>query len=100
VNALLDFKKYMDKLGADFTPAKSGQNASYQLGKYLHVQVTSDQSQSEAGLIAVQLSLRKDSFYFPLGDCWNIGANGLLEKMENILREYNLQYDIVLRACW
>ena len=100
MNEFNNFKKYMSKLGAVYTPKKDNICANFQLGKYLNFQIQSTEDQHETGLIAVHICLRKGGFYFPLGDSWAIGALKLIEKIEEILLDYNINYSLVLKACW
>lgn len=98
MNRFNEFKKYMDKLGAEYSPRESGKTANFKLN-YVNFQVTTHAEQDES-LIGVSVALRKNGYYFPLGDTWNYDAIGVIENIEKILLEHDINISLVLRACW
>jgi len=100
MNQFDKFKQYMDKLGAKFHPAKPAQYALFTMGKCLEIQVTSTKDQHETDLVAVNVNMRQNGYFFPLGTCWAVNALDLIEKIEKILIEYDIQKSLTLRACW
>lgn len=100
MNQFDKFKQYMEKVGAKFNPAKPSQNAFFTLGKCIEIQVTSSKEQHETDLVAVNIALRQNGFYFPLGECWALTGLQLIEKIDKILMEYDIHRSLTLNACW
>ena len=100
MNQYEKFKQYMNKLGAKCYAAKPNTNAFFTLGKCIEIQVTSHNSQHETDLVAVSVALRKNGYYFPLGDCWALNALELVEKIDKILMEYDINCTLNLKASW
>ena len=90
----------MDKVGAKFNPPKPAQNAFFTMGKCIEIQVTSTKDQHETDLVAVNVALRQNSYYFPLGSCWALNALDLVEKIDGILMEYSIHRSLTLSASW
>jgi hypothetical protein len=101
MNHFNEFKKYMDKIGVVCTrEEENGLCRNFQLGKYLHFQISSREEQDE-NLIATHICLRKPGqFYFPLGEAYSYSALGLIEKIEEILLEYGINHSLLIKACW